>query len=912
MIERDFFINTVRLVDIEGATNIPTVLYYQKDGPPLFGHLALSEEKARFLINEDFKIDLGNIDPTSTKPKEKFITASGEKKSAIQLSSDFMNVVFGYTKEWFQDNNVSQPKNIIIAEPLSLQSDLASPEWLTFYRNNIKRILSGQRYGFESISFLPEPFAVFQYYRYGHKHPILSQRAKHNALVIDFGGGTFDVCIIETTKEGDIRIGGKHSRPLAASSVAIGGFYINRKIAEHLIQKYSTTSIPNKKFKSAIKTYWDWRKDYIDWEVIAPNVKEFIKNFHSLVREVENAKITLCKLINNWDLNCRLSESVPISIRSDPFDSNSEVVNGLIKATELQNIFINNVWKPHLQPNIRRTLSRGKSEIQQGKVSVALLSGGSANIGWLRNLIKENFDEDLTNVEIFPLPNFQEVVSQGLSLECARRYFTEDKKGDFSNITYNRICLIMNPDGYGYNTRPFKNKSPNLPQVNDMPGVLLPSASILHKLIDKPIKWKVKLPRRPSKKLEYRFLRSSLDPDDTENILNIVNYVAYTPPNAKFDAEIQIELTVKENGTAYPKFIYKTGPYDSVIDYVEGIPFPIDLTYSQESVPSGYIGFDFGTSNSSISFVDDSAIQVYSKRSKDEGFRELNDLVELLPFPLARHLATYLSQTDNEKLVNEAREFVEISFALASYISYLEYCSCEKNITSKIFKGLTQRSAGPLWYFLTQCIEKMPASAYISKNFKEFLTDENSDILDTLVTELTKHKHGKISASEINTVRPIQIIANISYKVFSEIYFGYFEQVQKQKFSKEYTGRFWKAHGRSPFINAFQYSGSYPFSDDEPVLLDYKEGKVMPLQPLIFWDVCTKHSDVYEGHCFFYDKYEKKSNSYSYKAAGYKCTCNVSEKNQYREIAKQLNALNQIDCAIEIIKVGSFSKISLS
>jgi molecular chaperone DnaK (HSP70) len=40
---------------------------------------------------------------------------------------------------------------------------------------------------------MPEPFAVFQYYRYGVKHPLVAQRTKHIALVFDFGGGTYKV-----------------------------------------------------------------------------------------------------------------------------------------------------------------------------------------------------------------------------------------------------------------------------------------------------------------------------------------------------------------------------------------------------------------------------------------------------------------------------------------------------------------------------------------------------------------------------------------------------------------------------------------------------------------------------------------------------------------------------------------------
>ncbi len=80
MTEKDFFISTVELIDIDGNYNIPTVLYYPKGKNPLFGPFALQEEKARFNINEDFKLDLGNIDPSRKSPNEKFITASGIKK----------------------------------------------------------------------------------------------------------------------------------------------------------------------------------------------------------------------------------------------------------------------------------------------------------------------------------------------------------------------------------------------------------------------------------------------------------------------------------------------------------------------------------------------------------------------------------------------------------------------------------------------------------------------------------------------------------------------------------------------------------------------------------------------------------------------------------------------------------------
>jgi hypothetical protein len=123
------------------------------------------------------------------------------------LAGDFLYKVFQYCGKWLEENDIKSGTSILVAEPLMMQTGLVTSDWLSNYRRNIKRLLAGKQIvgkNFENIDFLPEPFAVFQYYRYGLKHPIVSERTKHYALVIDFGGGTFDTCIIEITKEGDI------------------------------------------------------------------------------------------------------------------------------------------------------------------------------------------------------------------------------------------------------------------------------------------------------------------------------------------------------------------------------------------------------------------------------------------------------------------------------------------------------------------------------------------------------------------------------------------------------------------------------------------------------------------------------------------------------------------------------------
>ena len=188
-----------------------------------------------------------------------------------------------------------------------MQDELVDENWVANYRTNIRRILEGK--GFENVDFLPEPFAVYQYYRYGEKHPLVAERKKHHALVIDFGGGTFDVCVIATTKEGDINIseGKRMARPLSASSNPIGGFFVNRVIAEEIIRKTLTPRNIQAKINKAFEFYRKWRKDGFDLSGLTPDYRNSVRNYHRLAYRIEEPKLALCRLIQNWGLDAPLN-----------------------------------------------------------------------------------------------------------------------------------------------------------------------------------------------------------------------------------------------------------------------------------------------------------------------------------------------------------------------------------------------------------------------------------------------------------------------------------------------------------------------------------------------------------------------------------------------------------------------------
>lgn len=898
MAQKEFFINAIELVDVQGGTNIPTTLLYRPK-QVLFGGEALAIARERDEINEDFKVDLGNQKPGSSTVR-RFRCADGMERSAGELTADFLHELLSHLSEWLEAREIKKGANILVAEPLAMQEDLVTEGWVAHYRANVRRILQGK--GFKNVDFLPEPFAVYQYYRYGEKHPIIAERRKHHALVIDFGGGTFDVCVIETTKEGDINIkqGERLARPISASSNPIGGFFINRVVAEELIRKILAPLSVSGKINKGLDVYRRWRKDP-DSGALAPEYRHFVQHFHRLAYRIEEPKLALCRSIRNWALDAPLTLSVPVAAPDDPFATHPSTINAQFSASELRAAFISKIWEQHLRPIVRLALQRGKEELSGAPITAVLLSGGSANIRWLAELLRRDFSDELHQAEILPLKDFQEAVAKGLAVECARRYHTAEGHGDFSTVTYNRLCLILDPDQSGYELKRFVPRDDALPKV-DVPGVLLPSASVLAKFKNKPMCWKVHLDSAPRRSLHYYFLRSGFDPQDTQNLQNIEETVLHSPKNVSFDRDLAFELRVSEDGTATPKFVYHLGRADTDSVTQQGRPFFLDMTTGDSvAVGEAYVGLDFGTSNTSLSFVNRTSIEVFERRAQERSWNELSDLASSLPYPLAAPLAHYLCQTDSIRLSTAARDFIESALTLAAYIAYQEYCTKKGRASTRILKSLAKRSAGPIWGLFRNCMTQLGNHAVFSAAYREFLNPQLKAEIDSAVDAIAKFKHGKVGHEGANPIRVVQVLANVSHLAFHENTFGMFQDVEKRRFSKDYEGVFRRAHGRPSFVSVESYAGSVSFSNNECYVLNATNRRALPMEPLIVWESCPKHPELENGHCFLFDTAEA-SGTFSYKAVGFTCTLEVDASTN-APLAQRLRQVCQEDEAIDEVKV---------
>lgn len=314
------------------------------------------------------------------------------------------------------------------------------------------------------------------------------------------------------------------------------------------------------------------------------------------------------------------------------------------------------------------------------------------------------------------------------------------------------------------------------------------------------------------------------------------------------------------------------------------------------------MGLDFGTSNTSVSFVDERAIQTFKRRSAEKSWNELSDLSSILPFPLAGPLANYLCQTEPHRLATAAREFLESALTMAAYLVYLEFCANKGRSETRIFKNLTKRSAGPLWSMFQTCMKQRLPTDMFGSVYSGLLEPELFKEIDQAVTLVAQHKHGKAAENSANVLRPVQILANVSQQLFSSNIFGFFQQVQKQRFGARYQGVFRHAHGRPAFVETSSYNGSVAFSENETYVVNTERNRAISLEPLILWEQCPEHPELENGHCYVFDS-EERDTTFTYKAIGYSCVLKASKGGPFSQLYEAVANLRTADAVLYPVEI---------
>jgi hypothetical protein len=375
-----------------------------------------------------------------------------------------------------------------------------------------------------------------------------------------------------------------------------------------------------------------------------------------------------------------------------------------------------------------------------------------------------------------------------------------------------------------------------------------------------------------------------------------------TPKNTKFGSSIEVELVVREDGTTEPTFVYGTGERGSSTR-VEGRPFYVDMTFGADQVAGDtYLGFDFGTSNSSVSFVQNDEIRTYSARAADKTWRELSDLVSTLPYPIASPLASFISETSKERMDVLGRETVEAAVCLAAYISYLEYCSAKGRGASRLFAGMAHRSAGPIWKLLQESLGQLGSEAHFAAPYKQMLREVHYKEIDFAITQIAQTKHGKLAIG-LDYPRLLTLICNISNQVFSKYQFGYFDQVLQKPFQNSFFGVFRVARGAGrPFIDMMTYEGRSSFSSEQAFICDVESRKALRLTPLMFWGTSAGQAGQEESELYLFDSLKPREKAVAFKAVQMREELLATAESDLSSLFDAVSSMNAEDAKTELVQ----------
>ena len=353
-------------LDVVRSSNVPTLLAYDSKTESLvIGEDAKLIAEMYQPVIQNFKLAIGESDPMfegrfaaspNAKPQRLWeLRHSGSNAERLlstrEATRAFLERLFAQLKDL--------PEQLVIGIPASRDRT-----WLSQYRNHLGGVLAEMGYG--NTQFFPEPFAVFQYYR--HVEGLIPQSSQPQAvLVVDFGGGTMDSCIIETTSEGNLSRGGTTSLPLGIQSCIGAGKEIDKRLLKCAIAKVDDAQLRHDSVEARLENR--------PWVLLA----------------VERMKIALAAKMQaaRLDEDCRhVTETFILPVSSYHPD---KAVHLELSGEDLKHV-ITDLWRDKLGPGAAVVATISEAKYRKGSIYLQqldkiIVAGGSSLLPFIRELL---------------------------------------------------------------------------------------------------------------------------------------------------------------------------------------------------------------------------------------------------------------------------------------------------------------------------------------------------------------------------------------------------------------------------------------------------------------------------------------------------------------------------------------------
>ena len=207
----------------------PTAIAISHDGQgiPLLGQEAFDAPPGYSLVT-NWKLLLGRTELQIRTGADQ--NASLDRVLERETLDDLAHKYFKFLLEKVRSSGKFEkiPEFVIGIPSASAESAAARKRYRRVIENAFAKVKAPKPH------FFPEPFAVFQYHLF--RGDIQDIGRPQNVMIIDVGGGTTNVCIIQTSAHGRLARGGDNHKPHGVATFESGGSNIDQMICNRVVR----------------------------------------------------------------------------------------------------------------------------------------------------------------------------------------------------------------------------------------------------------------------------------------------------------------------------------------------------------------------------------------------------------------------------------------------------------------------------------------------------------------------------------------------------------------------------------------------------------------------------------------------------------------------------------------------------
>ena len=553
---------SVQQKHFEGRPWIPSMIAVSKEyGEPLFGSDADSHRNDSHLaIN--WKLLVGDS-PAKVQAQ---IADDQELAAALRPFGNsvqgLLNAFVKHVLSFIKREEFSELPQILVGIPVTEGFD--DPRWRQRYKEHISEAFRSAE--FPEPKFFNEAFATFQYY---YNRGVFQQTSDRplNVLIVDIGGGTTNLCLVQTTKQGLLARGGPNKIPHGVTSAPIGGANLDSYLLDSLAEE------------------------------------NLVSRSNLTLIEIGAAKERLCAKLRGLDL----------SALADPHgvQEQEEVRLPDIPDVSLSFQLLCTTFQERFWPVVRDAIAECLSKVQQknlplsvDSIDYVILGGGTSQLPLIEYAFKKEIAAEtpiLRDAHYIVAEDHVHAVADGLAVEAlANSPSLQIKPTRTSSFVNTNIQLNVGRSKDDLEPARRLRLLNGECNYDEKRGLLFQQPQNFLNLIGQSFSWSFQL-KATAKDIFYEILKEDVEENHSlSSLTNGVQRLTLTKKSQKAAKSFRIHAKLQDDG-----FLKNTLEYDVIGDSAPSSKeiHPVDLHDLTDLNGRNFLSLDLGTYSTVCSFI---------------------------------------------------------------------------------------------------------------------------------------------------------------------------------------------------------------------------------------------------------------------------------------------------------------------